>query len=136
MKERMLQRIEPWIQRELTAILGDPDPSIIVHVASSLYIGSLEGKLNPPSRLLGVKHDFLAPLQRFLHNQTAMFWHELRYINDTIKASWKHIGMESNCEIYMYMYIFCLLVIVFHDHYGLRSISQMFCREFIYNGNI
>ncbi|KAJ0035183.1 hypothetical protein Pint_24584 [Pistacia integerrima] len=76
-KERILQRIEPWIQRELHAILGDLDPSVIVHVASSLFIASLEGKFNHPSRLLGVKRDFLAPLQPFLHDETAMFWHEL-----------------------------------------------------------
>ncbi|KAL0376482.1 UNVERIFIED_CONTAM: hypothetical protein Scaly_0765800 [Sesamum calycinum] len=35
-KKMILRRIEPWIQRELQAILADPDPTIIVHVATSL----------------------------------------------------------------------------------------------------
>lgn len=104
-RERILQRIQPWIQRELHAILGDLDPSIIVHVASSLFIASLEGKFNHPSRLLGVKHDFLAPLRPFLHDQTTMFWHELRYINYLIKASWKLIDMASSCEIYIFLFV-------------------------------
>ncbi|KAJ4722225.1 E3 ubiquitin-protein ligase Topors [Melia azedarach] len=75
---RLLQRIEPWIGRELQAILGDPDPSIIVHVASSLFIACLERKLNAPPRQPCVADDFLAPLRPFLHNHTDMFWHELR----------------------------------------------------------
>ncbi|KAK3189783.1 hypothetical protein Dsin_029344 [Dipteronia sinensis] len=77
-KERILQRIEPWIQRELQAILEDPDPSIIVHVVSTLFIASIEAKFVAPPRQLGVEDDFLAPLRPFLHNQTDMFWHELR----------------------------------------------------------
>ncbi|GMI80085.1 hypothetical protein like AT2G39100 [Hibiscus trionum] len=35
-KEKIMQRIEPWIRRELQAILGDPDPSIILHVESQM----------------------------------------------------------------------------------------------------
>ncbi|KAK1592131.1 hypothetical protein Q3G72_020023 [Acer saccharum] len=77
-KERILHRIEPWIQRELQAILEDPDPSIIVHVVSTLFIASIEARFVAPPRQLGVEDDFLAPLRPFLHNQTDMFWHELR----------------------------------------------------------
>lgn len=80
MKGRLVQRIDPWIRRELQALLGDPDPSIIVHVASSLFIASLEGKLNAAPRQPSVEDDFWAPLRPFLLNQTDMFWHELRYI--------------------------------------------------------
>ncbi|KAK3003266.1 hypothetical protein RJ639_018878, partial [Escallonia herrerae] len=47
-KERILRKIEPWIRRELQAILGDPDPSIIVHVATSLFISSLEKRSGEP----------------------------------------------------------------------------------------
>ncbi|XVE65653.1 hypothetical protein DITRI_Ditri08aG0017300 [Diplodiscus trichospermus] len=73
-KERILQRIEPWIRRELEAILGDPDTSIIFHVVSSLFFSRPEGK----PRQFGVEDDFLAPLKPYLHDQTNMFWHELR----------------------------------------------------------
>ncbi|KAF9678024.1 hypothetical protein SADUNF_Sadunf08G0168800 [Salix dunnii] len=78
MKQRILHRIEPWIQRELQAILEDPDPSVIVHVASSLFIASLERRSDVQSDQLGVEDHFLQPLRRFLHGWTNMFWHELR----------------------------------------------------------
>ncbi|KAF5736957.1 E3 ubiquitin-protein ligase Topors isoform X2 [Tripterygium wilfordii] len=77
-KELIMQRMDPWIRRELQAILSDPDPSVIVHVASSLFIVSLEKKSEVPSVHLGVEDNFLAPLQPFLQDYTAMFWHELR----------------------------------------------------------
>ncbi|WRX19749.1 zinc finger protein [Theobroma cacao] len=76
-EERILLRIKPWIQRELEAILGDPDPSIILHVVSSLFFSRHEGKYDGSSGLLLVEDDFLAPLKPFLHNWTNMFWHEL-----------------------------------------------------------
>lgn len=79
MKQRILHRIEPWIQRELQAILEDPDPSVIVHLASSLFIASLERRSDVQSDQLGVEDHFLEPLQRFLHGWTNTFWHELRY---------------------------------------------------------
>lgn len=72
-KEKMLQRIEPWIRRELQAVLGDPDPSIIVHVATSLFISE---NTHSPQRCAG--DDFLAPLRPFLHERAEMLWHELR----------------------------------------------------------
>uniref|UniRef100_A0A2P2M2K0 RING-type E3 ubiquitin transferase n=1 Tax=Rhizophora mucronata TaxID=61149 RepID=A0A2P2M2K0_RHIMU len=77
--EQIRQRIEPWIQRELQAILEDPDPSVVVHVASSLYIASL-GKPDVGLGHLPVTDNFLAPLQPFLRNWSDKFWHELRYI--------------------------------------------------------
>ncbi|TYI06944.1 hypothetical protein ES332_A10G193400v1 [Gossypium tomentosum] len=80
-KEKLLQRIEPWIQRELEAILGDPDPSIILHVVSSLLFSRHEGKHDDSSasstQLSFVNDNFLASLEPFLHDQTNMFWHEL-----------------------------------------------------------
>ncbi|XP_022760516.1 E3 ubiquitin-protein ligase Topors isoform X2 [Durio zibethinus] len=79
-KEKILQRIEPWIRRELEAILGDPDPSIILHVVSSLFFSRHQGKYDSSSGQLGIEHDFLAPLKPFLHDRTNMFWHELRNI--------------------------------------------------------
>ncbi|OIT34442.1 PREDICTED: E3 ubiquitin-protein ligase Topors isoform X1 [Nicotiana attenuata] len=72
-KEKMLQRIEPWIRRELQAILGDPDPSIIVHVVTSLFISE-----NTHLTQQYAGDDFLAPLRPFLHEHAEMFWHELR----------------------------------------------------------
>ncbi|KAL4386943.1 hypothetical protein GQ457_09G023470 [Hibiscus cannabinus] len=82
-KEKIMQRIEPWIRRELQAILRDPDPSIILHVVSSLLFSGHEGKFDgsssSSSRQLGFDNaNFLAPLEPFLHDRTHMFWHELR----------------------------------------------------------
>lgn len=77
-KERILQRIEPWIHRELQALLGDQDPSIIVHVATSLFIASLENEGHVPSGQCDVRDDLLARLRPFLLHRTDMFWHELR----------------------------------------------------------
>lgn len=82
-KERILQRIEPWIRRELQAILEDPDPSIIVHVAASLFIASLEKNLHVSSSQPDVGDNLLAPLCPFLLDKTDTFWHELRYIINT-----------------------------------------------------
>lgn len=83
-KEKLLRRIEPWIQRELEAILGDPDPSIILHVVSSLLFSRHEGKHDGSSasstQLSFVNHNFLAPLEPFLHDRTNVFWHELRLV--------------------------------------------------------
>ncbi|GMP76713.1 hypothetical protein CsSME_00033262 [Camellia sinensis var. sinensis] len=79
-KDRILKRIEPWIHRELKAILGDPDPSVIVHVASSLFISGLEEKHEAPSKQFVLEDNFIEPLRPFLHERMNMFWHELRYI--------------------------------------------------------
>ncbi|GJZ53033.1 hypothetical protein Tco_0607918 [Tanacetum coccineum] len=47
-KERLLQRIEPWIHRELNAILRDPNPAVLFHLVTPLFISSLEeGRLSP-----------------------------------------------------------------------------------------
>ncbi|CAK9329007.1 unnamed protein product [Citrullus colocynthis] len=73
-KEAILERIKPWIQRELQAILEDPDPTIIVHLVTSLFVGRLEA----PSSQLNVGDDFLLPLRPFLFEKTDLFWHELR----------------------------------------------------------
>lgn len=78
-KERIVLRIGPWIRRELQAILGDPDPSVIVHVASSLFIASLENNINVHSEQLNFEDESIASLRRFLDDRTSMFWHELRY---------------------------------------------------------
>lgn len=77
-RERMLRRIEPWIRRELQAILGDPDPTIIVHVASSVLITILERKGIVNSDQTSVEDDLFGSLRQFLHDQTNMFLHELR----------------------------------------------------------
>lgn len=74
-RERLLQRIEPWIHRELHAVLGDPDPAILVHLVTSLFVSSLEETHKVPS---GVQNNYLEPLQPFLFEQTSTFWHELR----------------------------------------------------------
>ena len=72
------ERIEPWIRRDLQAILGDPDPYVIVHVASSLYIAAIEKKVHFSSVQVDMGEEFLAELRPFLLEKTNMFWHELR----------------------------------------------------------
>ncbi|PIN07506.1 hypothetical protein CDL12_19925 [Handroanthus impetiginosus] len=76
--EMILRRIEPWIQRELQAVLGDPDPTVIVHVATSLFISGHKKKHENVQGQIVAEDDFLAPLRPFLHEQTELFWHELR----------------------------------------------------------
>ncbi|KAL6188621.1 hypothetical protein ACLB2K_040012 [Fragaria x ananassa] len=77
-KERVLQRVEPWIRRELQVILGNRDPSVVVHVVTSLYFTSLEKKDSVSSGQHDVRDNFLEPLRPFLLERTDMFWHELR----------------------------------------------------------
>ncbi|KAJ4968957.1 hypothetical protein NE237_015658 [Protea cynaroides] len=77
-KEKMTHRVEPWIQRELRAILGDQYPPVIVQLASSLFISSLEEKLQTSSKGLAFHDKFVEALRPFLCDQTDMFWHELR----------------------------------------------------------
>ncbi|XP_022138780.1 E3 ubiquitin-protein ligase Topors [Momordica charantia] len=73
-KEAILEKIKPWIQRELQAILEDPDPTIIVHLVTSLFVSRLEA----PSSQLNPEDDFLLALHPFLYEKTDLFWHELR----------------------------------------------------------
>ncbi|KAK7292305.1 hypothetical protein RIF29_08083 [Crotalaria pallida] len=70
-KEILLQ-IEPWIRRELQAVLGDPDPTVIVHVVTSQFIAWLEEKARLPSG----QHDtsFILPLRPFLRDKTSTFY--------------------------------------------------------------
>ncbi|KAG8480935.1 hypothetical protein CXB51_025618 [Gossypium anomalum] len=62
-KEKLLQRIEPWIQRELEAILGDPDPSIILHVFPRF--SSLDMKESMMA-LLPLRHSSVLSMTTFL----------------------------------------------------------------------
>ncbi|KAI4364420.1 hypothetical protein MLD38_020515 [Melastoma candidum] len=86
-RERILNKIEPWIRRELEAILGDPDPSVIVHVVTSLFMEDAEKKSDAP---IPVEEDNpAASLRPFLRDHADMFWHELRCF---AKSS---LGMET-----------------------------------------
>ncbi|XP_071737305.1 uncharacterized protein [Rutidosis leptorrhynchoides] len=76
-KERIVQIIEPWIFRELDAILGDPNPAVLVHLVTSLYISSLEERQQGPSGRCSVENNYLERLQPFLLERTCTFWHEL-----------------------------------------------------------
>ncbi|KAL9237680.1 hypothetical protein vseg_012200 [Gypsophila vaccaria] len=77
-REEVLRRIEPWIRRELQAVLQDPDPTVIVHVATSLYLKRLENKTGVVSFCEDSEDSFLVPLRPFLGDWTSTFWHELR----------------------------------------------------------
>ncbi|GKE22198.1 hypothetical protein Tco_1433710 [Tanacetum coccineum] len=41
-KEHLLEIIEPWIHRELNAILRDPNPAVLFHLVAPLFISRLE----------------------------------------------------------------------------------------------
>ncbi|KAI9123287.1 hypothetical protein K1719_006176 [Acacia pycnantha] len=75
-REKTLQKIEPWIRRELQAVLGDPDPTVIVHVATSQYFAWLEEKVS--SGQFDVEERFISPLRPYLQDKARIFWHELR----------------------------------------------------------
>ncbi|VFR01107.1 unnamed protein product [Cuscuta campestris] len=77
-KAMVVQRIEPWIQRELEAILHDPNPSVIVHVATSLFVSTNGRSGQSSSRERYTRDEFLTPLRPFLHDTAELFWHELR----------------------------------------------------------
>ncbi|RZC55534.1 hypothetical protein C5167_014391 [Papaver somniferum] len=82
-KEIKRRRIEPWIIRELQSVLGDSDPSVIVHLATSLYISGLEEKQKNPSNNLADGDSFIEPLKPFLREYTKLFWHELRCYDES-----------------------------------------------------
>ncbi|CAH8376505.1 unnamed protein product [Eruca vesicaria subsp. sativa] len=83
-KVRIIERIEPWMRREFQAVLGDPDPSIILHFASALFIKRLERENTPQSGHGGgggivVEEDQVSSsLGIFLGDEEDIFWHELR----------------------------------------------------------
>ncbi|KAK4265699.1 hypothetical protein QN277_026716 [Acacia crassicarpa] len=75
-REKTLQKIEPWIRRELQAVLGDPDPTVIVLVATSQYSAWLEEKVSCGQ--FDDEERFISPLRPFLQDKARIFWHELR----------------------------------------------------------
>nr|AAC79620.1 putative RING zinc finger protein [Arabidopsis thaliana] len=78
-KAKITERIEPWIRRELQAVLGDPDPSVIVHFASALFIKRLERENNRQTGQTGMLvEDEVSSLRKFLSDKVDIFWHELR----------------------------------------------------------
>ncbi|PIA61597.1 hypothetical protein AQUCO_00300840v1 [Aquilegia coerulea] len=77
-KTRMQQRIEPWITRELQAILHDSDPLVIVHLATSLFMSSLDEKFKDSPVCSAGEDMFVRQLRPFLHDRSDRFWHELR----------------------------------------------------------
>ncbi|EOA28370.1 hypothetical protein CARUB_v10024575mg [Capsella rubella] len=78
-KAKIIERIEPWIRRELQVVLGEPDPLIIVHFASTLFIKRLEREDNrQPRQTEMLVEDEVSLLQKFLLDKADIFWHELR----------------------------------------------------------
>uniref|UniRef100_A0A1J3FW70 RING-type E3 ubiquitin transferase n=1 Tax=Noccaea caerulescens TaxID=107243 RepID=A0A1J3FW70_NOCCA len=83
-KARIIERIEPWIRRELQAVLGDPDPSIIVHLVSALFIKRLEKEKNQQSMETEILvEDEVSFLRKFLFDKEDLFWHELRCYSES-----------------------------------------------------
>ncbi|KAL9302155.1 putative transcription factor C2H2 family [Arabidopsis thaliana] len=84
-KAKITERIEPWIRRELQAVLGDPDPSVIVHFASALFIKRLERENNRHTGQTGMLvEDEVSSLRKFLSDKVDIFWHELRCFAESI----------------------------------------------------
>lgn len=78
-KEKIMERIEPWIRREVEAVLGDPDPSIVVHLVSALFIKRLEKeKIRQSGEMDVLVEDEVSSLRKFLFDKEDLFWHELR----------------------------------------------------------
>ncbi|KAA8548504.1 hypothetical protein F0562_000229 [Nyssa sinensis] len=115
-KDRIQQRIEPWIRRELQALLGDPDPSVILHVAASLFISSLEERHSVSSGQSDVEDNFLAPLRRFLHEWTDTFWHELRCFAES------PFNMETYDTIVEYKWVLFLSKVANKREFGCASL--------------
>ncbi|CAN6469321.1 unnamed protein product [Victoria cruziana] len=81
---RMKRHIEPWIERELKAILGDSDPSVLVHFVTSLWSSREEQNTSVQS---GVEDTYVDKLRPFLHEQADLFWHELRFLSSSLLTS-------------------------------------------------
>ncbi|CAN8317223.1 unnamed protein product [Cochlearia groenlandica] len=78
-KAKIIERVEPWIRRELQAVLRDPDPTIIVHFASALFIKRLESENSQQSGQIGIwVEEEASSLRKFLFDKEDIFWHELR----------------------------------------------------------
>eukprot|EP00249_Psilotum_nudum_P021821 c28266_g1_i2 orf=162-1418(+) len=109
-KARIERRLQPWICRELQAILGDPDPSVLVHFVCSLWFSILlqrevitkshhcidrsidnncaEGSI-PEWGNFQRDVDAVRQLEPFLDSRASAFWHELVCFADsplTMKA--------------------------------------------------
>jgi len=73
-RARIERRLEPWIHRELEAILGDQDLTVLVHLVLSLWFSRLrkqEGMWNliPSSN----EYEFMQQLEPFLNNKANAF---------------------------------------------------------------
>eukprot|EP01018_Ginkgo_biloba_P017743 Gb_19948 [translate_table: standard] len=78
-KARIERRLEPWIRREMEAILGDQDPSLLVHLVLSLWFSYLrEQEQKQNWKLMDNKDQFVQQLEPFLGDNAFAFWHELR----------------------------------------------------------
>eukprot|EP00250_Pteridium_aquilinum_P012912 c21023_g3_i1 orf=113-1462(+) len=90
-KARIERRLEPWIRRELQAIMGDPDPSLLVHLALSLWLHAVsEREKITEYGTSGQRHVHRIPATEFddgeavrqlepiLQEKASAFWHELR----------------------------------------------------------
>ncbi|MCO5604397.1 hypothetical protein L7F22_058562, partial [Adiantum nelumboides] len=94
-RARIERRLEPWIRRELEAITGNLDHSLLVHLVLSLWFRFLlekeeacggESAGQPFKRVpsAGLRDvDALQQLKPFLQEKASPFWHELRCFADS-----------------------------------------------------
>lgn len=93
-KARIEKRLEPWIRRELQAITGDSDTSILVHLVLSLWFNAITHRENNGviygsseqwhNRTPATDHavfgdaEAVGQLYPFLEEKASAFWHELK----------------------------------------------------------
>ncbi|EFJ10885.1 hypothetical protein SELMODRAFT_447184 [Selaginella moellendorffii] len=85
-KTRAERRLRPWITRELKAILGDTDHSVLEQLVLSHWfsyrIDAIEGSDDPPEgprkSSSQSSSEAVSQLERFLGSNASTFWHELR----------------------------------------------------------
>lgn len=78
-RKRLECRLESWILRELEAILGEQDLTILVHLVFSLLFTSLGEKTQKQNMdSMCSENKFICQLEPFLRDKASHFWHELR----------------------------------------------------------
>lgn len=93
-KARIEKRLEPWVRRELQAITGDSDTSILVHLVLSLWLNAITHRENNGvihgsseqwhNRTPATDHavfgdaEAVRQLNPFLEEKASTFWHELK----------------------------------------------------------
>eukprot|EP00850_Spirogloea_muscicola_P008949 SM000049S16720 [mRNA] locus=s49:264962:268157:- [translate_table: standard] len=89
-RRRMMRQLEPWVARELKALLRDSDVSLLVHFVLGIWTSHLEKRLGSRSfscqahqdgqldKDVAAAQEAAQQLTPFLGSRALHFWHELR----------------------------------------------------------